>query len=95
MPGLIRLCNMKLSSLPATITDNKDLVEHVNRASQLCIYESILDSGLEEIKARLVAIIKSDLWVQLDENVVLEILEDSQLKVNKFFKGSSPFLIFQ
>lgn len=39
VPGLISLCNTKLSTFLNTISDNRELVEHVNRAAQLYIYE--------------------------------------------------------
>ena len=39
VPGLISLCNTKLSTFLNTIPDNRELVEHVNRAAQLYIYE--------------------------------------------------------
>jgi len=89
VPGLINLCNSKLSSFLNTITDNRELVEHVNRASALYIYEGILSSGLLEIKSRLNTIIKTPVWNLLDENVVLEILDDDKLKVTEgsLFQG--------
>jgi len=93
VPGLIKLCNIKLSNLPTTITNNNDLIEHINRAAQLCIYEGILSSGLSEIKARLESIINTDLWNLIDESVVLEILDDNKLKVSEgaLFKGMTEW----
>lgn len=89
VPGLIELCNEKLSDFLIKIRDNKELVDHVNRASQLYIYEDILKFGLEEIKARLKDIICTDSWLSLQESVVLEVLKDQKLKVSegRLFEG--------
>ena len=41
VPGLIDHCNDKLSEFMTTLNDNDELIAHVNRASQLYIYEDI------------------------------------------------------
>jgi len=89
VPGLITLCNKKLSTVLNTIVDNRELVEHVNRASQLYIYEGILSAGLVEIKSRLGTIIKSEIWNYIAENVVLDILDDDNIKATEgeLFEG--------
>ncbi|XP_023319476.1 uncharacterized protein LOC111694717 isoform X2 [Eurytemora carolleeae] len=89
VPGLISLCNTKLSTFLNTIPDNRELVEHVNRAAQLYIYEGIYSTGLLEIKARLGDILNTDNWNLLEESVVLDILDDQKLKVpeGELFQG--------
>jgi len=83
VPGLIEYCNRKLSELMTTLDDNDELIAHVNRASQLYIYEGIANAGVLTIKDRLREILPSVSWHTLQENVILEVVEDTNLKVTE------------
>ena len=89
VPGLIEHCNDKLSDFMTSLEDNDDLVAHVNKASQLSIYEDISKAGIIAIKERLSSIIHRDAWLTLQENVVLELVSDVNLKVTEgeLFEG--------
>ena len=89
VPGLIEHCNGKLSDFMTSLEDNDDLVAHVNKASQLSIYEDISKAGVIAIKERLSSIINRDAWLTLQENVVLELVSDVNLKVTEgqLFEG--------
>ena len=89
VPGLIDHCNDKLSDFMTSLEDNDDLVAHVNKASQLSIYEDISKAGIVAIKERLSSIIHRDAWLTLQENVVLELVSDVNLKVTEgeLFEG--------
>ena len=81
VPGLIDHCNDKLSEFMTTLNDNDELIAHVNRASQLYIYEDISKAGVVAIKERLKEIILTESWLTLQEAVVLELVADINLKV--------------
>ena len=66
-----------------SLNDNDELIAHVNRASQLYIYEDISKAGVQAIKERLKDIIQNEAWSILQENVVLELVEDVNLKVTE------------
>ena len=83
VPGLIEHCNDKLSQFMTSLEDNDELIAHVNRASQLSIYEDISKAGIIAIKERLSLIIHRDSWSTLQENVVLELVGDINLKVTE------------
>ena len=83
VPGLIKHCNDKLSNFMTYLDDNDELIAHVNRASQLYTYEDIARAGVLAIKDRLKEILPSDSWTTLQENVVLELVEDINLKVTE------------
>jgi len=83
VPGLIEHCNEKLSDFMATLSDNDELIAHVNRASQLYIYEDISKAGVLAIKERLREIIQTEAWLTLQESVVLELVSDINLKVTE------------
>ena len=83
VPGLIEHCNDKLSDFMTSLDDNDELIAHVNRASQLYIYEDIARAGVLAIKERLKDILPSESWSTLQENVVLELAEDINLKVSE------------
>ena len=83
VPGLIEHCNDKLSLFMTSLEDNDELIAHVNRASQLSIYEDISKAGIIAIKERLSLIIHRDSWSTLQENVVLELVGDINLKVTE------------
>ena len=89
VPGLIEHCNGKLSDFMTSLEDNDELVAHVNKASQLSIYEDISKAGVIAIKERLSSIINRDAWLTLQENVVLELVSDVNLKVTEgeLFEG--------
>ena len=65
------------------LEDNDALIAHVNRASQLYIYEDIAKAGVLAIKDRLKEILPSESWATLQENVVLELVEDINLRVSE------------
>ena len=83
VPGLIEHCNEKLSDFMTTLDDTDELIAHVNRATQLYIYEDIAKAGVVAIKERLKEILSSESWTTLQENVVLELAEDINLKVTE------------
>lgn len=83
VPGLIQHCNDKLSDFMTSLDDNDELIAHVNRASQLYIYEDISKAGVVAIKERLKDIIHKEAWTTLQENVILELVKDINLKVTE------------
>ena len=83
VPGLIEHCNDKLSEFMTSLDDNDELIAHVNRSSQLSIYEDISKAGTLAIKERLKDIICRDSWTTLQENVVLELVSDINLRVTE------------
>ena len=83
VPGLIEHCNDKLSEFMTNLEDNDELIAHVNRASQLYIYEDIARAGVMAIKDKLGDILVSESWVSLMENVVLELVDDVNLRVTE------------
>ena len=89
VPGLIEHCNDKLSEFMTNLEDNDELIAHVNRASQLSIYEDISKAGITAIKDRLSLIINREAWTTLQENVILELVSDVNLKVTEgeMFQG--------
>lgn len=83
VPGMIEHCNDKLSEFMTSLDDNDELIAHVNRACQLYIYEDIARAGVLAIKERLREILPSESWLTLQENVVLDLVEDINLKVSE------------
>ena len=83
VPGLIEHCNDKLSDFMTSLEDNEELIAHVNRATQLYIYEDIARAGVFAIKDKLQEIMTSEAWLTLQENVVMELVEDIDLKVTE------------
>ena len=83
VPGLIEHCNDKLSEFMTSLDDNDALIAHVNRASQLYIYEDIAQAGVLAIKDRLKEFLPSESWAKLQENVVLQLVEDINLRVSE------------
>ena len=83
VPGLITHCNDKLSDFMSSLEDNDELVAHVNRASQLYIYEDIAKAGVLAIKDKLQEIIPTAAWMTLQDNVVMELVDDVDLKVTE------------
>jgi len=83
VPGLIEHCNDKLSEFMTSLEDNDELIAHVNKASQLSIYEDISKAGVVAIKERLGSIIHRDSWSTLQENVILDLVSDVNLKVSE------------
>ena len=81
--GLIEHCNDKLSEFMTSLEDNDELIAHVNKASQLSIYEDISKAGVVAIKERLGSIIHRDSWSTLQENVILDLVSDVNLKVSE------------
>jgi len=83
VPGLIQHCNEQLAKFMTTLSDTDELIAHVNRASNLYIYEDIRRAGVSAIKERLKEIIRTDAWKTLEESVVLELVGDKNLKVTE------------
>ena len=83
VPGLIDHCNDRLAEFMTSLEDNDELIAHVNRASQLYIYEDIARAGVMAIKDKLQEIMNSESWLTLQENVVMDLVEDVNLKVTE------------
>jgi len=89
VPKLIDYCNKKLSDFLTNVVDDEELIAHVNRASQLSIFDDIARTGVLAIKARMKNILPTKSWVTLEEHVVLELVKDTNLKVSEgdIFEG--------
>ena len=83
VPGLIQHCNEQLAKFMITLNDTDELIAHVNRASNISIYEDIRKAGVAAIKERLKVILNTDAFLTLQEGVVLEMVSDVNLKVTE------------
>ncbi len=87
VPGLVKYCNENLSDFMASLEDNDELVAHVNRASQLYIYEGVARAGVLAIKDKLQEIIPTEAWLKIQENILVEIVTNTNNKI----KGGDLF----
>jgi len=89
IPALIDHCNDKLSDFIKSLDDTDELVAYVNKASQITIYDEIARAGIMAIKESLTEIMLTEAWLTLEESVLEDIVDDSELNVTegKLFAG--------
>jgi len=89
IPALIDHCNDKLSDFIKSLEDTDELIAYVNKASQITIYDEIARAGIGAMKESLAEIMLTEAWLTLEENVLDDLVDDSELNVTegKLFTG--------